>query len=396
MTATVATSAAVTAPTAPAAWGQPVAPPAMAAYLDRLGAWRDARRGELDELDRAALSSPDTDLTGDVTLAMALWQAVATRHDDLLEVWDGGRVGPVELARLSVLVWGRTAGVAASTGASLPEACRLSDAVTAQLRRRLALETVSADLAGHLAGLRAAVERIRDLVAAMTPGADRFAGTALLDDLSGRVEDVSARARRGADVGGLVGPLESDVAHAERDLIVGAATRRDDERDLARARAWRPQLVERARAVTLVADECVARVQPSPVLGIPQVDSLGPVPDAPADVDAYLARLEAVERALTRAERAYRAPVAELAGLRGLYEASVAQATARGRDVYPEVSALARFAGQVLDASPVDLPRARALVAAFRDLLAAPVPALPPGGAPPATGTTDVAPGRSS
>src|SRR5690606_6115711 len=101
------------------------------------------------------------------------------------------------------------------------------------------------------------------------------------------------------------------------------------------------------------------------------------------------------ERALARAELAYRAPVAELADLRGLLDASVAQSTAHGRDAYPEVAALARIAGEVLDAAPVDLPRARSLVAAYRDLLAAPAPALPPGGAPPATGTR-LAPGRSS
>jgi hypothetical protein len=374
----------------------------MADYLDRLATWRDARRAELDELDRAALASPDAELTGDVTLAMALWQSVATRHDDLARVWDGGRVGPVELARLSSLVWGRAAaggpageGAASGAGASLPEACRLSDAVTAQLRRCLALETVSADLAGHLAALRAGVERIRDLVDAVPPEADGQGAAERLERLSGRLDDVSARARRGADVGGLVGPLETDVAHAERDLIIAAATRRDDERDRARARAWRAELAERARAVAGVADDCVARVRPAPVLGIPQVDALGPVPAAPADVDAYLARLESVGRALERAELAYRTPVVELTELRGLLDASTAQAAARGRDRYPEVAALAKAARDVLAASPVDLPRARAVVTAFRHLLESAPPALAPDGGPPA-GTTDATPGRSS
>jgi hypothetical protein len=381
----------------------------MADYLDRLAAWRDARRSELDELDRVALSSPDVDLTGDVTLAMALWQSVATRYDELVRVWAGGRVGPVELARLSALVWGRAdatgAGMATSTGVSLPEACRLSDAVTAQLRRRLALETVSADLAGHLAALRAGVERIRDLVGAVASGPDRASATDRLERLSRRVEDAHARARRGADVGGLVRPLETDVAHAERDLIVAAATRRDDERDLSRARAWSAELIERARTVATAVDECVAQVRPAPVLGIPQVEALGPVPEAAAAVDAYLARLDAVERALTRADEAYRAPVAELADLRGLLAASSAQAAARGRDRYREVAALAQHAGEVLAASPVDLPRARAVVAAFRLLLESPPPALPPDGALPvrppdgasaAASTTDVNPGGSS
>lgn len=401
------------APAAPAAWGLPVEPTAMADYLARLAAWRDARRAELDALDRVAVASPDADLTGDVTLAMALWQSVATRCADLERVWDGGRVGRVELARLAAMVWGRDgAGVdaarpasgggdaGAAGGVSLPEACRLSDAVTAQLRRRLALETVSADLAGHLSALRAGVERVRDLVADVPAGAARDDATALLGRLSARVEDVTARARRGADVGGLVGSLEGDVARAERDLIVAAATRRDDERDLARATAWRTELGERARAVAAVADACVAQVAPAPVLGIPQVDALGPVPADATAVDAYLVRLDAVERALARAEDAYRAPVAELADLRGLLAATRAQAAARGRDRLPEVADLLAHADAVLGAAPADLPRARGLVAALRTLLDAEAPALPPASAPVAASIPDprpaATPGRSS
>ncbi|MBX9247125.1 hypothetical protein ICW40_20240, partial [Actinotalea ferrariae] len=191
-------TAPATAPAAPAAWGRSVEPAAMKAYLADLTAWRDARRAELDELDRVAVSSPDADLTRDVTLAMALWQSVATRCAELERVWDGGRVGGVELARLSALVWGRTdpaAGTSAapgSGGVSLPEACRLSDAVTAQLRRRLALETVTADLVGHLTALRASVERVRDLATAAPAGEARDAAGALVERLSTRLDDVTA------------------------------------------------------------------------------------------------------------------------------------------------------------------------------------------------------------
>lgn len=75
MTASVtsAPGAPVVAPDAPAAWGQPVTPDAMAGYLDAMAAWRSRRRRELDELDEAALASGDAAVTGDVTLAMALW-----------------------------------------------------------------------------------------------------------------------------------------------------------------------------------------------------------------------------------------------------------------------------------------------------------------------------------
>ena len=51
-----------------------------------------------------------------------------------------------------------------------------------------------------------------------------------------------ARVQRGADVGGLLGPLEQDAARAERDLIVGASNRRAHAHDEARARALRAEL----------------------------------------------------------------------------------------------------------------------------------------------------------
>ena len=59
-------------------------------------------------LDEAALAAPDAAAyTGDLLLSMALWKAVADRHDLLVATWDSGRVGQTELERLSTLVWGR-------------------------------------------------------------------------------------------------------------------------------------------------------------------------------------------------------------------------------------------------------------------------------------------------
>ena len=53
-------------------------PTALLDYLDQLGRWRDARRAELGELDRAALSSPTgASATADITLSLARWKAVA-------------------------------------------------------------------------------------------------------------------------------------------------------------------------------------------------------------------------------------------------------------------------------------------------------------------------------
>ena len=138
----------VHAPDAPGRLGQPVEVMAMQTYLTALDQWVRFRKDELDELDAAALSSPRKDeLTDDMTLSMALWKAVADRQQLLLAVWDSGRVLVPERERLATLVWGRldatldaavvAKGTKATSGAlavSLPEACRLSDALAGQLR----------------------------------------------------------------------------------------------------------------------------------------------------------------------------------------------------------------------------------------------------------------------
>ena len=365
---------ALTAPAAPGVRGQAVEPTAMLRYLDDLARWRDVRRAELDELDRAALASPDAGgsaaVTGDVTLAMTLWQAVAMRSAEIERVWDSGRVTATGLAQLSTLVWGRLDSAAgASLAVSLPEACRLSDALTAQLRRRLALDPVDLDQAASLRALRASLERVRDLVADEPAGLARAAATDRVDGLDRRLGAVVDKARRGADVGGLVGPLESQVALMERDLIVGAATRRDDGRDRARAESLRAELADRADAVARLVDVCVAAVRPAPVLGVPRVAALGPVPEDAEAVDAYLDRLVDVARALDRAEEAYRAPLAELADLRAMLAAYRAKADTTGLSARAEVAGVHELAAAVVGQVPADLDRARAVVAAYRTLL---------------------------
>ena len=130
---------------------------------------------------------------------------------------------------------------------SLPEACRLSDALAASLRARLGIDASEADTTARLRELRASVERVRDLVE-REPAASHDAARALLDKLDGRVTDATARAKRGATVEGLLGPLEQDVARGERDLIVAAANRRARAHDEARARAVREELLARGAA----------------------------------------------------------------------------------------------------------------------------------------------------
>lgn len=382
----IAATSSATAPSAPGRLGQAMAAEEALRYLEALGTWRDQRKSELDLLDEAALRAPDQSaFTGDMLLSMALWKAVADRHDLLVATWDSGRVGQAELERLSTLVWGRldasrelpaqaTAGGRSAVGAlavSLPEACRLSDALAASLRARLGVDTSEADTTVRLRQLRTSVERIRDLVD-REPAATHEAAAALLTKLDTRVTDAVSRAQRGASVGGLIGPLESDVARVERDLIVGASNRRADAHDEARARALRTELEARGAALRVLAARCVAEVTPAPRFAVPEVTALGVVPHDPDAVDAYLVRLDAVGRAMTMAQDAYAQALSERDELRGRLEAYAAKAAAVGIPAAAagDLEDLQRRAGDVLDASPADLLRARALIAAYQAYLA--------------------------
>ncbi|MBK7612198.1 MAG: hypothetical protein IPJ15_13485, partial [Actinomycetales bacterium] len=61
-------------------------------------------------------------------------------------------------------------------GLSLPEACRLCDAMTSSLRARLSLGTSSgAEVGTRLAIVRATIERIRDQVGMAPAGLERAA-----------------------------------------------------------------------------------------------------------------------------------------------------------------------------------------------------------------------------
>jgi hypothetical protein len=394
------TATAIT-PEPPGRIGAAITPGDALHYLEALGAWRDQRKRELDLLDEAALNQPDGDpatgtagstgLTGDVMLSMALWKAVADRYDLLLATWDSGRVGQAELERLSTLIWGRLDAtldprlaqrpdVPSSSGAlavSLPEAMRLSDALAASLRARLALDPADADVTGRLRQLRAQLERVRDLVSAEPP--DSTEGFShKLAKLDARLGEVVDKAKRGADVGGLVGPLEADAARTERDLIVGSATRAEAARDVTRARQLRGELEARGAAIRDLAALCVATVNPAPKLAVPDVAALGPVPQSAAEVGVYLARMARVSRAMNQAHGAYSTALDELSELRGRLEAYAIKA-ARVVDSLPatgpgeakdDLGELFRRADDALKARPADIARARALVAAHQAYLA--------------------------
>jgi hypothetical protein len=369
---TVRTPTAV-APAPPGRIGSSIPAKDLLTFLDALGTWRDRRRAELDELDQAALQAADADsLSADVVLAMAVWKAVSDRYELILLTWDSGRVGATETERISTLIWGGldTGGASGSLAVSLPEACTLSDALATTLRARLALEPGDADLAARLRELRATVERISDQVK-NEPAISRNEAIATHHDLDRRVTDLTDRAKRGADIGGLIGSLELDAARTERDLIVGSATRRERAADVARARTVRSELEAQGLAVRALADRCVAAVTPAPRLGVPDVTALGPVPNTPAELEKYLTRLDAVRRALGQAQSAYGAALERRDELSARLDAYSVKAgsVARTSGTTEDLAELYRRGHDVIDTEPVDLIRLGALVAAYQTYL---------------------------
>lgn len=359
------------APAAPGAMGQDIPPDELFRYVQELGRWRDRRRAELDELDEAALrSDDDASLTADIVLSMTLWQAISHRYEMLVRAWDSGRVGETERRRLSTLIWGRLeTGRDAQGGAlsvSLPEACRLSDTLAGSLRSALRLGGTDPAEANRVHALRESVERVRDQVH-LVPEANRGSAQGVLIDLDRRVVDVMQRFSRGADVGGLLGPLEAELATAERDLIVASAVRTQARDDHARAVTLRDELIARAKGVRELAASAQAAVRPVPRLGIPDPAALGEIPTEPAALSAYLTRLDRVGQALDQAQSAYGSALDRNQEAVGTARAHAAQAEAF-TDVpgaAGDIAALVACVDEAEAARPADTDRLAALADAL-------------------------------
>ena len=361
----------VTAPAAPGRMGAEVQPTQALTYLEQLGQWRDGRRAELDQLDQAALQSPNgAAATSDITLSMALWKAVSDRYEQLLSVWDSGRAGPTERTRLGTLIWGRLDTDAASgLAVSLPEACRLSDALASSLRVRLGLEVSGAEITERIRQLRAQMERIRDQVTLEPAGPAQQQASGQQARLARRLKEIADKAARGGDVGGLLGPLEIDAATFERDLIVGGARRREAAALVRRAEDRRTELEAREAGLQELAAECVRRVDPAPRYAVPDVELLGPVPESPTELETYLRRLEQVARAMTVAERAYSEALGEHRELADRLEAYRAKATATGVGEQPDLTRAYAMAREALDRRPSRMVLASQLVTLYQTYL---------------------------
>jgi hypothetical protein len=357
------------APVPPGALGTAPEPVVLQDYLGALDAWVRGRRIELDELDAAALAAGRGDeVAADMALALALWKAVADRWQLMWATWDGGRVGVTERTRITTLVWGRLDAASGAPAVSLPEACRLSDALAGQLRATLSLAPGADADAARIKELRAQLERVRDQVG-LEPATTRDAAVDRLAALMQRLGEVADRAQRGADVGGLLGPLENDAATYERDLIVGNARRREARDQLDTARELRADLAARAQALRVLAETCVRTVEPAPRYAVPDVETLGPVPNTPDAIATYLQRLERVGAALTLAEQEYGGALAERTQLADLLDAYVAKARSLGLADRPDLADSERRAREVLGREPAPMAVCRQLVSTYQTWL---------------------------
>jgi hypothetical protein len=361
------------APPAPGRLGVTPSAAELLPYLDAVGRWLGQRKVELDRLDAAALRSAEAQTyTGDIVLAMSLWQATSDRVQSILAVWDSGRADAAARDRIAQLIWGRLdAGLGSGLAVSFVEACRLSDALTGQLRARLALDPAAAEAPARLAAVRAELERCREMDAEAGAAADP-ATRPRLDRLGARLAELTRRAGNGADVTGPLRQLEGDAAVAERDLIVALAGRRNLVRDRKRAEQTVGELRERGEAVRRIADRCTDRIASAPRLAVPDVSALGAPPADRDGLQAYQARLDQVRRALDVAEATFAAPLAEREELRGRLEGYRAMATSQGRDADPRLTAAHQAAKRVLWSAPCDLAVARDLVGAYQSLVNAP------------------------
>ncbi|OYO07560.1 hypothetical protein CGZ94_07635 [Enemella evansiae] len=386
MTTTERARAAV-APLAPGRIGVPLPAEVIHRYLGELDTWVAARRRELDLLDAAVVRSPQrAQLTRDMMLSMALWKAVKDRLDLLLATWDSGRVGTTERERISALVWGRLdatldpsllaradagdgqphapGSTQSGLAVSLPEACRLSDAMAAQLRTRLALDPAADELTSRLRDLRAQLERIRDQVQ-LEPAALRAAPEAQLADLDTRVRELTEKHSRGGDVGGMIGPAEIEAARFERDLIVGGVERRRARGLVDRARELRADLESREVALTRLVDQCVRQVAPAPKYAVPDVAALGELPNTAEKIEAYLQRLDQVSRAMQVVQDSYSRALGEREKLLQRMESERAKAAAAGFAGDSDLVAIDAITSDVLQRRPSPIPLATELVEAY-------------------------------
>jgi len=278
----------------------------MLGYLDELGTWIDDARRDLDRLDQKFQANHEVQGVQDIAMTLAVWQAIKDRYTDLNRTWDSGRVTDQDLKKLAVMIWSNlndmlTPGTTLNSGGglsiSLPEACRMLEALIAQLSSKYQLAPQANETSARISSLLAQIERIREQ-AKLDPPTVRTISDAEIADLATDMQTLIDKADRGGDVGGTLGPLEVRAARMERDLIVGHAERATLATKISQAQTRRAALVSREQTIQDLVKKTRASVPNPPLYAVPHVEALGEIPQTGAELDAYLAKLDQVGKAL--------------------------------------------------------------------------------------------------
>ncbi len=365
-----------TAPDPPAGPGEPLAPVALTHYLQELGRWRQRRQRELDILDEVAAARDDSDDTADdLTMSMALWHAAAQRYDLLVTAAEGaGPGGPDSRSRdrINRLVWGLIEQPGTEThnlSLSLPQACRLSDALASALRSRLQVDDSVDLVADRLHAVQSRVDRIAELVTDRS-AQDRGDYEARLRQIEDGLARLATAEPESSDRRPDVGRLESLAAGTERDLILDAVRRAHGRADPDHVARVRDELVTKADAVRVLAERALGSLTPAPHLAIPDVEALGDVPEDRGELTTFLAGLERVDRALEQAHIAYATTLAHHAELLDRADALAATLSGTGAPTSVDLAGMLSRTIEALHNMPADLQRAAALISAQEAYLA--------------------------
>jgi hypothetical protein len=365
---------------APAPRGSLANPPSvddLRRYLEDLTAWRAALDHDLDALDNRAQRSRTPDVySSDVSLAMALRASIDLRCDDLVRLWDGGRLGSAELAHAAQLVWGRLPDALGNPSAfSLTEACTLVSALYERLASQLSGDVIAGSGAS-------------DEIVAVRETLDRALRSART--LHRREDDVNALSLRleslvdhgtQQEVGVGVGAIANEAFALEALLVKEIGLRAAVIRDAAAAASTRSRLLADEAAVRAAAAEARVKIANVPTLAIPSVETVGASPAVPtaevdaapgtwsqarAELDAYLVRLARVDAALHEAGTRYGAGLTRRADLRGLLGAYRDRAQRSGQAENDALAAQYESARTVLYSAPCDVDVAEQLVTAYQ------------------------------
>ena len=268
-------------------------------------------------------------------LALTMWQAIRTRTDELVVVWDSGRADAVAREKMSQLVWGRLDSGLGAALVSLVEAVTLCDAMISQVRARLSFDPDTADQAARLRGLRAGLVRCEDL--AGVDAGRRASSSPTLRDAGAEARHAGGPRRRHHRPARPSSRPRAALRGA-RPHRAGVAAPHAREGPGRRARRrWRA-LETREPTLHELADRCRREIAHPPKLAVPDVSRLGRRArrPAPSSTRSSTGSRRSAARSTPSPTRTAR-PLRERAELRYRLEGARAAADANGRSASPTV-----------------------------------------------------------